>query len=84
MNDEDIISFEMNSKIKFNNSTYNIVVLGDVTCDGKITALDYIEVRKHIMGTKITDSGKLLASDMNNDSKISALDYIGIRKILMR
>lgn len=73
-----------NSKIKLNNSTYNIVVLGDVTCDGKITALDYIEVRKHIMGTKITDSGKLLASDMNNDSKISALDYIGIRKILMR
>ena len=73
-----------NSKIKLNNKTYNIVILGDVTCDGKITALDYIEVRKHIMGTKITDSGKLLASDMNKDSKISALDYIGIRKILMR
>ncbi len=73
-----------NAKLKLNNNTYLIVVLGDVNCDGKISALDYIEVRKHIMGTSITNNGKLLASDLDQNNKITALDYIAIRKILMR
>ena len=73
-----------NYKFKTNNNLYKIVVKGDVNGDGKITALDYIEVRKHIMGTKITDNGKWLASDMDNNSSITALDYIAIRKIMMR
>jgi len=73
-----------NYKFQTNNKVYKIVVMGDVNGDGKITALDYVEVRKHIMGTKITDSGKLLASDMDKNSSITALDYIAIRKILMR
>ena len=73
-----------NSKVRINSKTYTVIISGDVNCDGKISALDYIEVRKHIMGTSITDSGKLLASDLDNNNKISALDYIAIRKILMR
>ena len=73
-----------NSKIKLNNRTYSIVVLGDVNCDGKISAFDYLEVRKHIMGITISDKGKLQASDLDKNNKISALDYIAIRKILMR
>ena len=73
-----------NAKLKLNSKTYLIIIPGDINCDGKISALDYIDVRKHIMGTKITDNGKLQASDLNNDGKINALDYIAIRMILMR
>ena len=73
-----------NYKIKLTNKLYNIIVMGDVNSDGKISALDYIEVRKHIMGTKIKDSGRLLSADMDKNNTISALDYIAIRKILMR
>lgn len=73
-----------NNKLKTNSDSYNIEVLGDVNCDGKISALDYIEIRKHIMGTEITDAGKMIAADINRRSGITALDYIEIRKILMR
>ena len=73
-----------NCKIKLKNNTYLIAILGDVNADGKISALDYIDIRKHIMGTTITDRGKILASDLDLNNKISTLDYIEIRKILMR
>lgn len=73
-----------NYKLKLNSQTYLIVVVGDVNGDGKITALDYIDVRKHIMGDTISDSGKLKASDLDKNGSITALDYIAIRKILMR
>ena len=73
-----------NCKIKLKNNTYLIAILGDVNADGKISALDYIDIRKHIMGTTITDRGKILTSDLDLNNKISTLDYIEIRKILMR
>jgi hypothetical protein len=71
------------TKIVINDKSYYLVILGDVNKDAKISALDYIEVRKHIMGTKITDPYKLKAADSDKNNKISALDYIEIRKILM-
>ena len=77
-------SITTNSKIKFNSKTYNAVVTGDVNCDGTISALDYIDIRKHIMGTTINDGGRRQAADLDGNAKISALDYIAIRKILMR
>ena len=73
-----------NCKLKLNSSTYTIIIKGDVNEDGKISALDYIEIRKHIMGTTINDPVKSLAADMDSNNKISAVDYIEIRKILMR
>ena len=73
-----------NYKLKLNNKTYLIIIKGDINGDGKISALDYIEVRKHIMGSTISDTGKLQASDLDNNNKINALDYIAIRMILMR
>lgn len=73
-----------NSFIKLNNNTYLLIIKGDVNCDGKVSALDYIEIRKHIMGSTITDRGKILASDLDSNNKISTLDYLEIRKVLMR
>lgn len=71
-------------KISTNNNYYYIVINGDVNGDGKISALDYIAIRKHIIGIgKIEDTLTFIASDMNNDNKISALDYIAIRKIMI-
>ncbi len=77
-------SIGTNYRFKTNNNSYVIEILGDVNGDAKISALDYIEVKKHIMGTKITNHAKLIAADMDENSNITALDYIAIRKILMR
>ncbi|MBO4835961.1 MAG: hypothetical protein J5483_07590 [Lachnospiraceae bacterium] len=57
---------------------------GDANGDGKISALDYVTVKNHIMGTKtITDTDKLKAADANGDGKISALDYVRIKNMIM-
>ncbi|MBO4834487.1 MAG: hypothetical protein J5483_00075, partial [Lachnospiraceae bacterium] len=57
---------------------------GDANGDGKISALDYVTVKNHIMGTKIiTDQDKLNAADANGDGKISALDYVRIKNMIM-
>ena len=72
------------NKLSTNSNGYDIVVKGDPTGDGKLSALDYIMLRKHIMKTEtITDPIIKAAADMDNNDKISALDYIAIRKIMI-
>lgn len=58
-------------------------VLGDPSGDGLITALDYIKVRNHIMGTALLTGNELLAADTSGDGNITALDYIQIRNHIM-
>lgn len=72
------------ARIELSSISYPIIVNGDITGDAKITALDYISIRNHMMGTSIiSDNIKFQAGDMNKDNKISALDYIAIRKIML-
>ncbi len=57
---------------------------GDANGDGKISALDYVAVKNHILGKKtITDADKLKAADANGDGKISALDYVRIKNTIL-
>jgi C1A family cysteine protease len=72
--------------LRFVTSTteYRIIIRGDANGDSKVSALDYIAVRKNILGTSnISDPYYFKAADMNKDNKISALDYIAIRKKML-
>ena len=74
------------SNIGQNDYEYNIKtnnVLGDVNGDGKTNSLDYILIRKHIMGIKLTGDN-LKRADVNIDNIINSKDYIQIRKIIMK
>ena len=63
---------------------YAISVLGDVNGDGKISALDYVKIKNHIMKTNLISSDVYLTSaDVNDDGKISALDYVRIKNRIM-
>lgn len=56
---------------------------GDVNLDGKVSVIDYIMVKNHILGiTKLTGNN-LVVADVNNDKKVSSQDYILIKKILI-
>lgn len=59
-------------------------IKGDVNDDGKVNSLDYIIIRKHIMGLSKLDSNKLAYADINNDNKVNSLDYVIIRKIILK
>ena len=63
-----------------------IAVRGDVNKDGKVSALDYVKVKNHIL-KKINlskDKAAFYAADSNADGKISALDYVKIKKLILK
>ena len=63
---------------------YMLCVLADVNGDGKISALDYVKIKNHIMKTNVISSDiALIAADANDDGKISALDYVRIKNYIM-
>jgi len=67
-----------------NTHKYTVIVMGDVNCDGKVTAQDYIAIRNHIMETKkVTDTYAQKAADVNENGKINAQDYVAIRNYIM-
>ena len=64
--------------------SFTNIVRGDVNGDGKISALDYVKIKNHIMGTNlITGYVYRSAADANSDNAISALDYVRIKNIIM-
>lgn len=56
---------------------------GDVNGDGKVTSLDYIQIKNHIMGTKVLSGDTLKRADVNEDGKVTSLDYIKIKNHIM-
>ena len=57
---------------------------GDANGDGKLSALDYIVIKKHIMDiSRILNQARLNLADANGDGKVSALDYIAIKNYIM-
>ena len=57
-------------------------IKGDVNGDGKVSSQDYVLIRKHIMGTKLTGN-ELKNADANNDGNVNSLDYIYVKKMII-
>ena len=76
------------TKIYKNNSLfveYTNIIRGDVSGDGKINYLDYVNVYNHIQKTKFPSINKkllngpyLISADMSDDGKVNYLDYVTI------
>ena len=62
---------------------YKNTIIGDVSGDKKVNALDYIKIKNHIMGTKLLSEDELKRADVSGDNKITALDYIKIKNHIM-
>ena len=58
-------------------------IIGDVNADGKVNTLDYILIRKHILGIIALNNNQKQRADTNGDGKINTNDYITIRKVIL-
>lgn len=56
---------------------------GDVNGDGKVSSLDYIQIKNHIMQSKVLSGNSLVRADVNQDGKVTSLDYIKIKNHIM-
>ena len=70
-------------KVIIADKTYTIVKLGDINGDGKVSTIDYMKVKNHIMEIDILKDTNLKAADTSKDNKISTLDYMMIKNQIM-
>lgn len=78
------IATGMKMTITTNGSTvdYTIVIRGDVSGDGRLSAIDYVIVRNYLDGASALSGAYLNSTDTNGDGKTSALDYVILRNHL--
>ena len=69
-------------KIKTNNTTYNIIIKGDVTGDGTVNSADLLKIVKYLKGTVTLNNSQTKASDCTNDNTINSADLLKIVKYL--
>lgn len=60
-----------------------LVLRGDVNGDGKISALDYVAVKNHILKIKNLSTNQQVFANVNRDTKVSALDYVTIKNHIL-
>lgn len=68
---------------KDSSKTYVVVVKGDTSGDGQITALDLLQVQKQLLKVYNLSGEKFSAGDTSGDGQISALDLLQIQKHLL-
>ncbi len=56
-----------------------VVIRGDVSGDGKITATDYLKIRAYLRGKGSLDGVYKLAADINGDNSVSSVDYLSVK-----
>ncbi len=56
---------------------------GDVDSNGEITYLDYMLVKRSILGTYTMNESELARGDVSGDGRISGIDYIMIKRHCM-
>lgn len=73
--------------IKIKNTTdttsAKVVIKGDTSGDGKINALDLLQVQKSILGSYDLTKEQTSASDTSGDGKINALDLLQMQKSIL-
>jgi len=62
---------------------YSIVIKGDTSGDGKINALDLLQVQKSILGTFKLENAYGKAGDTSGDNVINALDLLQIQRNIL-
>ncbi len=79
MTDTEILCTGYTINVVANNKvsvSYMIVVAGDVTGDGTISAADYVTSGKVLNNTSTVSGAFALAADVDNDGAVSTSDYI--------
>ena len=53
---------------------------GDVDNNGAINALDYLLIKRHVLGTFKLSDVQLIVADVNRDGRLNALDYMLLKR----
>ncbi len=71
----DIVKVTINGNTK----TYTIVIKGDVSGDGVVTAIDYSRIKLYFLGKYSLSGAYFKAGDVSGDGQITAIDYSRVK-----
>ena len=65
--------------------SYNVILFGDVTGDGKINSLDFVYIKRHVWRIRALEgpfliAGSISSSDKSTASNTSSLDFVLIKR----
>ena len=60
------------------------VLYGDVNGDSRISAMDLLQIQKHLLKMITLKDAYALAADVNKDGRISAMDLLQVQKHLLK
>lgn len=69
--------------IKVGDESYTVVVRGDISGDGRISAVDYIHLRLAIIKIRALTKAQEFAADADGDGKVDSDDYIRMRLYIL-
>ncbi len=79
--DEDIVA--TGDTVICGDATYTVAVKGDLDGDGRVTALDYMMLKRHVMGTYRLTRESYQAAMIYSD-KVNALGYAALKSHVMK
>lgn len=56
---------------------------GDASGDGKVTAMDYMLVKRHVLRKTELTGENLTAADVNGDGKVNPYDYMILKRVVL-
>ena len=56
---------------------------GDVNGDGRISSMDYVLVKNHILNISTLSGSALTSADVNGDGRVSSMDYVLIKNHIL-
>lgn len=62
---------------------YTVVIMGDVSGDGKIMINDIVKIRNHLLSTSLLGGAGATAADVSGDGLIMINDIVKIRNYLL-
>ena len=71
-------------KLKVGNTEYQMVVIGDLNGDGKVTITDLYKIKQHIVGIETLKSVYLIAGNIKNSGdKITVTDMLMVKETII-
>ena len=81
---EQIITCKASNKVTYVYDAPSDLKKGDVNGNGEVDAVDYLLVKKQVLGTYTAKSEEeRMRMDINGDGDVDAIDYIQLKKIVL-
>ena len=77
---KDLAGNTATATVKVNNIINEIIELGDLNGDNKVSVTDLLMMKRKIVGMTETTKDDLKAGDMNGDGKITVTDLLMLKR----